>query len=120
MNSTARARALILAGIALLASACASAAPSTPSTDAAPTGAPAATPAKPTPRPAAYQSDDFIVTFAQAGDTAESLAERYLGGADKAWMVEDYTGLRRLAGRAGGRRRRGGGAGPQQQGDATQ
>src|SRR4029450_11256368 len=94
MNSTARARALILAGIALLASGCASAAPSTPSTDAAPTGAPAATPAKPTPRPAADQSDDFIVTFAQSGDTPETLAARYLGGADRAWMIEDYTGLR--------------------------
>ncbi|HKW92879.1 MAG TPA: polysaccharide deacetylase family protein, partial [Methylomirabilota bacterium] len=56
------------------------------------TAAPAA--ARPGPRPAAYQSQDFVVTFAQPGDTPETLAERYLGGADKAWMIEDYTGLR--------------------------
>jgi len=51
----------------------------------------------PGPRPAAYQSEDFIVTFAQPGDTLETLAQRYLGGADKAWMIEDYTGLRAFA-----------------------
>ncbi len=59
--------------------------------------APTAAPAKPTPRPAAYQSEDFIVTFARPGDTPETLAERFLGGADKGWMIEDYTGLRAFA-----------------------
>jgi peptidoglycan/xylan/chitin deacetylase (PgdA/CDA1 family) len=63
----------------------------------APGSAPAAAPAKAPPRPAAYQSEDFIVTFAQPGDTPETLAERYLGGADKGWMIEDYTGLRAFA-----------------------
>ena len=63
----------------------------------APGPAPAAAPAKAPPRPAAYQSEDFIVTFAQPGDTPETLAERYLGGADKGWMIEDYTGLRAFA-----------------------
>ncbi|MGH7365471.1 MAG: polysaccharide deacetylase family protein [Candidatus Rokuibacteriota bacterium] len=58
---------------------------------------PAAAPAKLPPRPAAYQSEDFIVTFAQPGDTPETLAERYLGSADKGWMIEDYTGLRAFA-----------------------
>jgi peptidoglycan/xylan/chitin deacetylase (PgdA/CDA1 family) len=58
---------------------------------------PAAAPAKPPPRPAAYQSEDFIVTFAQPGDTPETLAERFLGGADKGWMIEDYTGMRAFA-----------------------
>lgn len=58
--------------------------------------APTAAPDKPSPRPA-YQSEDFIVTFAQAGDTPETLAERFLGGADKGWMIEDYTGLRAFA-----------------------
>ena len=66
-------------------------------TTPAPGPTPAAAPAKPAPRPAAYQSEDFIVTFAQAGDTPATLAERYLGGADKAWMIEDYTGLRAFA-----------------------
>ena len=63
----------------------------------APGPAPAAAPGQPPPRPAAYQSEDFIVTFAQPGDTPETLAERYLGGADKGWMIEDYTGLRAFA-----------------------
>jgi peptidoglycan/xylan/chitin deacetylase (PgdA/CDA1 family) len=87
IGPSARRRALLLGGAALLLGACASATP-------APAPRAAGEPPKPGPRPAAYQSDDFIVTFAQAGDTAESLAERYLSGADKAWMVEDYTGLR--------------------------
>jgi peptidoglycan/xylan/chitin deacetylase (PgdA/CDA1 family) len=77
----------VLAGAALWLGACASVAPApAPGGDAAP--------ARPGPRPAAYQSEDFVVTFAQPGDTPEALAARYLGGADKAWMVEDYTGLR--------------------------
>ena len=60
----------------------------------APGPAPAAAPAKAPPRPAAYQSEDFIVTFAQPGDTPETLAARYLGGADKG--VDD-RGLHRAA-----------------------
>jgi peptidoglycan/xylan/chitin deacetylase (PgdA/CDA1 family) len=94
MNPTARPRALLMAGAALLLSACASAssAPAPPTTSA-----PAATPARPAPRPAAYESEEFVVTFAQPGDTPETLAARYLGGADRAWMIEDYTGLRAFA-----------------------
>ena len=92
MRSTARGRALVLGGAALLLSACASAPPGPASTTS-----PAGAPAKPPPRPAAYQSEDFVVTFAQAGDTPETLAARYLGSADRAWMIEDYTGLRTFA-----------------------
>jgi hypothetical protein len=94
MNFTGRTRALVLGGAALLLSACASAPP-----DSAPR-APARSavaPAKPAPRPAAYQSEDFVVAFAQPGDTPETLAARYLGGAGRAWMIEDYTGLRAFA-----------------------
>jgi hypothetical protein len=87
----ARGSGVLLGGIAMWLAACATAV--TP----APGPPPAAAPAKPPPRPAAYQSEDFIVTFAQPGDTPETLAERYLGGADKAWMIEDYTGLRAFA-----------------------
>jgi peptidoglycan/xylan/chitin deacetylase (PgdA/CDA1 family) len=83
-------RTLVLGGAALLLGACASAAPA-PSP-----GSPGAV-ARPAPRPAAYQSEDFIVTFAQPGDTPETLATRYLGGADRAWMIEDYTGLHALS-----------------------
>src|SRR4029077_15060087 len=81
----ARGRALGGGGLALLLGACAT---------AAPTPAPApgtATPARPG-RPTAYESEDFAVTFAQAGDAPATLAARYLGSADRAWMIEDYSG----------------------------
>lgn len=81
-----------LIGVAALwLAACATATAPTPGP------APTAAPGKPPARPAAYQSEDFIVTFAQAGDTPETLAERFLGGADKGWMIEDYTGMRAFA-----------------------
>ncbi|OLC32071.1 MAG: hypothetical protein AUH81_16750 [Candidatus Rokubacteria bacterium 13_1_40CM_4_69_5] len=48
------------------------------------------------PRPI-FQSSDFIVTFARDGDTTRSLAARFLGDPAKAWMIEDYNGLARLA-----------------------
>ena len=86
VRSAARRRALVLAGAAWWLGACASLSPA-PEPGAGPT------PARPGPRPVAYQSEDFVVTFAQPGDTPEALAARYLGGADKAWMIEDYTGL---------------------------
>jgi peptidoglycan/xylan/chitin deacetylase (PgdA/CDA1 family) len=90
-----RPRTLLLAGAALLLSACASATSSAPAPET--TSAPAPPSARPAPRPAAYQSEEFIVTFAQPGDTPETLAARYLGGAERAWMIEDYTGLRAFA-----------------------
>ncbi len=91
MKRRAHGSSLLVSVAALWLAACATA--SAP----APGPAPAAAPAKAPPRPAAYQSEDFIVTFAQPGDTPETLAERYLGGADKGWMIEDYTGLRAFA-----------------------
>jgi peptidoglycan/xylan/chitin deacetylase (PgdA/CDA1 family) len=88
MTHRPRRRPLALAALALLLGACATA--STPET-ARPPGA--AEPSRSGPRPAAYESEDFVVTFAQPGDTPAALAARYLGGADRAWMIEDYTGL---------------------------
>src|SRR6476659_7286159 len=88
MTHRPRRRPLALAALALLLGACATA--STPET-ARPPGAPE--PARPGPRPAAHESEDFVVTFAQPGDTPATLAARDLGGADRAWMIEDYTGL---------------------------
>ena len=79
-------RALVMGGLALLLGACATAAP-------APAPGPASTPARPGPRPTAYESEDFVVTFAQPGDTPATLAARYLGSADRGWMIEDYSGL---------------------------
>jgi peptidoglycan/xylan/chitin deacetylase (PgdA/CDA1 family) len=94
--------AALISGIALMAGACATATPGAPPSStvavAAPTR-PAPAPARRAPRPLreVFQSDDFVVTFAKAGDTAESLAARYLGDAGKAWMIEDYTGAKTFA-----------------------
>jgi len=35
-------------------------------------------------------SEDFVVVLAREGDTAETLAARYLKGADRAWMITDF------------------------------
>jgi len=71
-------------------------APGRPATATRPAPAPAARPAPPPrpvePLPEAFESDDFVVVLAKTGDTAESLARRYLGDPTKAWMVEDYNG----------------------------
>jgi peptidoglycan/xylan/chitin deacetylase (PgdA/CDA1 family) len=88
-----RGRILTMSIAALSLAACATAAPPA----AGPEPGAARPAAKAPPRPAAYQSDDFVVAFAQAGDTPETLAQRYLGGAEQAWMIEDYTGLRAFA-----------------------
>src|SRR5260370_34280671 len=82
MTRRAPARALLVGGLALLLGACATATP-TPAPGAAST---------PGPRPAAYESEDFVVTFAQPGQTPATLAARYLGSADRAWVIEDYSG----------------------------
>jgi peptidoglycan/xylan/chitin deacetylase (PgdA/CDA1 family) len=68
------------------------AAPRTPAVATRPAPAPAR-PAPPVePLPEAFESDDFVVVLAKAGDTTESLARRYLGDAAKAWLIEDYNG----------------------------
>jgi peptidoglycan/xylan/chitin deacetylase (PgdA/CDA1 family)/nucleoid-associated protein YgaU len=66
----------------------------------------AQTPSEPTPpatkapsRPgvkegAVFESREFIVTVAKAGDTPETLAARHLGDPKKRWMIEDYMGVR--------------------------
>ena len=81
------ARLSLVALVALVAAACATA----PPVAAPPT--PAVTRVEPPP-PAVFKSDDFIVVTAKAGDTAESLAAQHLGAADKSWMIEDYMGAR--------------------------
>jgi peptidoglycan/xylan/chitin deacetylase (PgdA/CDA1 family) len=105
MRVTARLVFLLIS--AVVAAACATAAPppqakietpappaSAPPVVAAP--APAAPP-RPEPLPESFTSADFVVAFARADDTAETLAERFLGDVGKAWMVEDYTGKRTFA-----------------------
>jgi peptidoglycan/xylan/chitin deacetylase (PgdA/CDA1 family) len=78
--------------------ACASATPA-PERVAVPTPTPTRAPASPPPSalPEVFESQDFIVTFAKPGDTAETLAARYLGDAGKAWMIGDYARGRALA-----------------------
>jgi len=44
------------------------------------------------PLPETFESEDFVVTVAKAGDTAAGLAARFLGDVGRAWMVEDYNG----------------------------
>ena len=93
-------RLLVLGAAVGVLAACAAAPPA--STGAPPAGrsvaappspAPARAPAPaPEPLPEAFESDDFVVVLAKAGDTAESLSRRYLGDATKAWMIEDYNG----------------------------
>jgi peptidoglycan/xylan/chitin deacetylase (PgdA/CDA1 family) len=40
-----------------------------------------------------FESPDYIVVIAKNGDTAASLATRYLNDASKDWMIEDYNGV---------------------------
>ena len=39
-----------------------------------------------------FESDDFLVVLAKSGDTPQSLAAKFLGDSNKAWMIEDYNG----------------------------
>ena len=98
---------LLMLGVAVgVLSACAAAPPastgaSAPPPQAAPPGPAAATgpgvtpaPGRPgpvEPLPESFESEDFVIVLAKGGDTAESLARRYLGDPDKAWMIEDYN-----------------------------
>ena len=56
------------------------------------TGCATVAPDGPASAPAAGRSEDFVIVTARQGDTAETLAARYLGDRAKSWMVEDYTG----------------------------
>ena len=78
-------RALILLPVLLLASACATTAPTPPT-------ASTAGPAPASPKVVIAESDDFVIVTARQGETAESLAGTYLGDRAKAWMIEDYAG----------------------------
>lgn len=68
-----------LALVGLLLSACASIQP------------PASAPEEAS-RQETFESDDFIVAIAKPGDTAESLAEKFLGNSGNAWMIEEFNG----------------------------
>jgi len=40
--------------------------------------------------PDARASEDFVVVVAREGDTAETLAKRYLKGTERAWMITEF------------------------------
>ena len=40
-----------------------------------------------------FESEDYFVVIAKSGDTAASLATRFLGDASKDWMIEDFNSL---------------------------
>ena len=84
---------------ALLLAACASAAPAPSAPERTAAVAAPAPPAAPRelPLPEAFEGDGLTLAFARAGDTAATLAARYLGDAGKAWLIEDYTGKREFA-----------------------
>jgi len=102
--SSASSRLFALGLVVALATACASTPPAPTAESRPPTPAPgagdrAAAPPVPAPAPPPdhFRSEDYVVTFAKAGDTPASLAERYLGGSAKAWMIEDFTGTASFA-----------------------
>src|SRR5215208_1509863 len=39
-----------------------------------------------------FESEDYFVVVARNGDTTQNLAAKYLGDANKDWMIEDYNG----------------------------
>jgi peptidoglycan/xylan/chitin deacetylase (PgdA/CDA1 family) len=83
-----------LARVAVAALLLAACAPAVPSRAASP-APPAASPPRGAP---VFESEDFIVTFADKGDTPRSLAARFLRDAGKAWMIEDYNERTTFAG----------------------
>jgi peptidoglycan/xylan/chitin deacetylase (PgdA/CDA1 family) len=86
-----RALRLVLLGAVSMFTACATATPA-PVPDA-----PRTTDGPPPDIGVTFESDEFIVTLAQAGDTAERLAARHLGDAQRGWLIESYMGARTFA-----------------------
>ena len=95
-------RVVLLISVLAFSAACATTkptpAPPPPIAQKAAEPVPPAPPSPPPPkvRTPPFESSDFVVTFAKAGDTAESLAARHLGDAGKAWMIRDYAGIRTI------------------------
>lgn len=81
----------------LLIAACATA----PAKPDVPAPVPPQTRVTPAPAPEAlaetFESDDFVVVFAKAGDTPERLATRFLGDPARSWMIEEYNGASGLS-----------------------
>lgn len=70
----------------------------------APPRQPPPQPTQPPPKPKEVEigrvlarSDEYVVVSAGRSDTAESLAERFLGNAKRSWVIEDFNRIRRVA-----------------------
>jgi peptidoglycan/xylan/chitin deacetylase (PgdA/CDA1 family) len=91
-----RAIGAVVAMMALFLGACATvsgpARVAAPPAEPRPPGARPVDLAPPAALPDTFESEDFIVAFAKAGDTYQGLAARFLGDPGKAWMLEDYNG----------------------------
>ena len=86
-----------LLGAALALTACATASSPAPTAPTPTAPGPAGPPPVATAPRTTFESEDFIVTLAQAGDTAETLAARYLGDPGRAWLIETYMRARTFA-----------------------
>ena len=96
MAMSAARRSALVGGLLLTAVACSTTRQAQAPTEPAPGAQPA--PSRPGARTAdVFESHDFVVTVAKAGDTAETLAARHLGDPKKKWMIEDYIGVRTFA-----------------------
>jgi peptidoglycan/xylan/chitin deacetylase (PgdA/CDA1 family)/nucleoid-associated protein YgaU len=103
--SSARLQHLRLTIVIVAASLIAAAGCASTRSDQAPVSADPSAPSKPStpsgPKAAGtlevFESKNFIVAPARSGDTPETLAARHLGDTRKAWMIEDYSGVRTFA-----------------------
>src|SRR5215467_3547406 len=80
-----------VAAMLLVFAGCSAASRPTPTAES---GGPPSPPPAPASQalPEALESSDLVVTVAKPGDSPETLAARYLGSSDKAWMIEEYGG----------------------------
>jgi peptidoglycan/xylan/chitin deacetylase (PgdA/CDA1 family)/nucleoid-associated protein YgaU len=98
MAMSAARRTVLVAAVLLAAAGCSTTrSAQTPAERAEPTSPAARQPGSAARESDVFESKDFIVTMARAGDTPETLAARHLGDPKKKWMIEDYTGTRTLS-----------------------
>jgi peptidoglycan/xylan/chitin deacetylase (PgdA/CDA1 family) len=70
--------------------------------ESAPSAAASATPSAPraavlSPEKPEVRTEDFVAVLVKAGETLATLAEKYLGSKDKAWLLSDFNGVAEAA-----------------------